>query len=359
MPVKPLLEFNDYGIYCSQGDFYIDPWKPVSYAVITHAHADHARPGNQYYLAHPLSAEVLKHRLGEIRLETLNYEKPVTRNGVRISFHPAGHIIGSCQIRVEYRGEIWVVSGDYKLENDGISTPFEPVKCHSFISECTFGLPVFRWKDQSSVFADINSWWRQNQESGRISILAGYSLGKAQRILHNIDRSLGPVFTHGAIENTHQALRRNGICLPETTYLAPSFRKQVLQDGLILCPPSALGTPWMKRFQPFSLGYCSGWMTLRGTKRRVSADRGFVISDHADWQGLIRAIKATGCDSVYLTHGYTAAFSRYLCGLGLDAREAHTLYGGDEAGVPDEAPGQLIDETGAAASAGPKREEGL
>jgi putative mRNA 3-end processing factor len=346
MPAKPLLEFNDCGIYCSRGDFYIDPWKPVNYAVITHAHSDHARPGNKNYLSHHLSREILKYRLGEIQLQTVGYQDPVTRNGVTISFHPAGHIIGSSQIRVEFRGEVWVVSGDYKLEDDGISTPFEPVKCHSFISECTFGLPVFRWRAQSEVFGDINTWWKQNQQAGRISILAGYSLGKAQRILHNLDRSLGRVFTHGVIENTHQALRRNGVMLPETTYITPEIGKEELRDSMILCPPSAIGTPWIKRFNPFSFGYCSGWMTLRGAKRRMAADRGFVISDHADWEGLISAVKATGCESVYLTHGYTAPFSRYLCDLGFDAHEAQTLYQGDEVDSLDEAPAEILDESG-------------
>lgn len=341
MPVRPLLEFNDSGIYCSQGDFYIDPWNPVGYAVLTHAHADHARAGNRNYLAHHLSAGVLRYRLGDIRLETAGYNEPVTRNGVRISFHPAGHIIGSAQVRVEYRGEVWVVSGDYKLEDDGISAPFEPVRCHSFISECTFGLPVFRWKEQSEVFDDINAWWRQNQENGRISILAGYSLGKAQRILQNVDRSLGRIFTHGAIENTHKALRSDGVILPETTYLSPAITREELRNGLVLCPPAAAGSPWVKRFQPFSFGYCSGWMALRGAKRRIAADRGFIISDHADFQGLVRAVRETGCESVYLTHGYTAAFSRYLCDLGLDAREAHTLYGGDEVTGLDEAPAEV------------------
>ncbi|HEY0898187.1 MAG TPA: ligase-associated DNA damage response exonuclease, partial [Sphingobacteriaceae bacterium] len=345
MPAKPLLEFNDRGIYCARGDFYIDPWKPVKYAVITHAHSDHARWGHQYYLSQHLSREILKYRLGDINLETVGYNEVVRRNGVTISFHPAGHIIGSAQIRIEYQGEVWVVSGDYKLEDDGISTPFEPVKCHSFISECTFGMPVYRWKAQSEIFEGVNQWWQQNQEEGRISILAGYSLGKAQRIMHNLDHSLGRIFTHGVIENSNAALRRNGVVLPETTYVTPDINKEDLRKGIIICPPSAIGTPWIKRFQPFSFGYCSGWMALRGAKRRMAADRGFIISDHADWGGLIEAIKATECESVYLTHGYTAPFSRYLRDIGFDAHEAKTLYGGDEASELDETPVELVDES--------------
>jgi len=330
MAKKPLLEFTDKGIYCAQGRFYIDPWKPVDNAVITHAHADHAYIGNQHYLAHELSKEVLLYRLGPINLQTVAYGEKVMKNGVQISLHPAGHVIGSAQIRVEYQGEVWVVSGDYKVEDDGISTPFEPVPCHHFISECTFGMPVYQWKPQASVFNDINNWWRINQEQNVATVLVGYSLGKAQRILQNLDISIGKVYTHGVIENTNEALRRNGVILNPTTRITPESSKEEVRKGIILAPPSSVGTPWMRRFLPYSFGYCSGWMAIRGAKRRRAADRGFVLSDHADWDGLISAIDATGCESVYLTHGYTATFARYLNEIGFDAHEVHTLYGADE-----------------------------
>lgn len=327
MSKKPLLEFNQFGIYCQQGDFYIDPWKPVNYAVITHAHSDHARWGNKHYLAHHLSKEILKYRLGDISLETIAYNQTIIRNGVKISLHPAGHIIGSAQVRVEYEGEVWVVSGDYKLEDDGISTPFEPVKCHSFISECTFGMPVYTWKPQEEIFKGINDWWHQNHQQGKTSVLVGYSLGKAQRILQNLNLDIGKVYTHGVIQNTHDALIKNGISLKETYKITASTTKEEIKGNLVLCPPSAVGTPWMKKLNPYSFGYCSGWMAIRGAKRRRAADRGFVLSDHADWHGLIQAIEATSCESVYLTHGYTASFSRYLREIGYDAHEANTLYG--------------------------------
>ncbi|MDB5013632.1 MAG: ligase-associated damage response exonuclease [Daejeonella sp.] len=347
MAAKPLLEFNDKGIYCTQGQFYIDPWQPVKDAVITHAHADHAKWGHQYYLAHSLSYEILKYRLGaDINLQTLDYGHTISKNGVQISFHPAGHIIGSAQVRVEYKGEIWVVSGDYKLEDDGVCTPFEPVKCHSFISECTFGMPVYKWKPQQLVFDEINKWWRQNVEDGKTTVLVGYSLGKAQRILQNLDLSIGNIYTHDVIENTHEALRRNGIKLNPTIRVTQETNREEMRKGLVLCPPSSVGTPWMRKFFPYSFGYCSGWMALRGAKRRRAADRGFVLSDHADWDGLIQAIEATSCETVYLTHGYTASFSRYLCDIGYDAHEAHTLYGGDEANEQDEDPVELVDEEG-------------
>jgi putative mRNA 3-end processing factor len=330
MAKKPLLEFTDKGIYCAQGKFYIDPWKPVDDAVITHAHADHAYFGNKHYLAHHFSKEVLLYRLGDIQLQTVGYGQKVMKNRVQISLHPAGHVIGSAQVRVEFQGEVWVVSGDYKVEDDGISTPFEPIRCHHFISECTFGMPVYQWKPQADIFAGINSWWRSNVEQGLSTVLIGYSLGKAQRILQNLDLSIGKVYTHGVIENTNEALRRNGIILNPTERITPLTSKEDVRKGIILAPPSSVGTPWMRRFQPYSFGYCSGWMAIRGAKRRRAADRGFVLSDHADWDGLISAIDATGCESVYLTHGYTATFTRYLNEIGYNAHEVHTLYGDDE-----------------------------
>ncbi|MDA9554791.1 ligase-associated DNA damage response exonuclease [Pelobium sp.] len=330
MPKKSLLEFNANGIYCAQGDFYIDPWRPVKDAIITHAHSDHAKWGHQKYLAHHLSKEILYHRLGEINLETIEYGKKIIKNGVEITFFPAGHIVGSAQIRVAYKGEVWVVSGDYKTENDGLSTPFEPVKCHSFISECTFGMPVYQWKPQKEIFDGINQWWIQNQANGKTSVLAGYSLGKAQRILQNLDLNIGKVFAHGVIQNANEALVRNGITLNPTERITQETTKEEIRGNLVICPPSAVGSPWMRKLAPFSLGYCSGWMAIRGAKKRRAVDRGFILSDHADWDGLISAIKATDCETVYLTHGYTASFSRYLLELGYDAREAKTLYGNDE-----------------------------
>ena len=330
MPKKPLLEFTDKGICCAQGKFYVDPWQPVDDAIITHAHSDHAYPGSKHYLAHHFSKEILLYRLGDISLQTVSYGEKVVKNGVTISLHPAGHVIGSAQVRIEYQGEVWVVSGDYKLEDDGVSTPFEPIKCHHFISECTFGMPVYKWKQQAQVFDDINRWWRTNCGHGLATVLVGYALGKSQRILQNLDLSIGNVYTHGVIENTNEALRRNGITLNPTIRITPDTPKEDARKGIILAPPSAMGSPWMRKFQPYRFGYCSGWMAIRGAKKRRAADRGFVLSDHADWDGLIAAIDATGCECVYLTHGYTASFTRYLNEIGFNAREVHTLYGDDE-----------------------------
>ncbi len=331
MAQQQLLEFTDRGIYCAKGKFYIDPWKPVDDAVITHAHSDHAYWGHKHYLAHHLSKEILLYRLGDIKLQTIGYGESMNKNGVSVSLYPAGHVIGSAQVRVEYQGEVWVVSGDYKTEDDGVCTPFEPVRCHHFISECTFGMPVYQWKPQAQIFEDVNTWWRTNAANNVATVIVGYALGKSQRILQHLNLSIGKVYTHGVIENTNEALRRNGIILNPTTRITPDTPKEEIRKGIILAPPSAIGTPWMRKFNPYSFGYCSGWMAIRGAKRRRAADRGFVLSDHADWDGLISAIDATDCEKVYLTHGYTATFTRYLNEIGFDAHEVHTLYGNDEA----------------------------
>ena len=328
----PVLAFTERGIYCPAADVYIDPWRPVERALITHGHADHARAGMGRYLATDGAAPVIRHRLGEIDLETVRYGEAVTLGGARISFHPAGHVPGAAQIRVEVGGEVWVVSGDYKLETDGISDPFEPVACHTFITECTFGLPVFNWAPPGEVAGDINAWWRANAAEGRYSICGAYSLGKAQRILAALDPSIGPILCHGAIEGTNAVLRGQGIALPETVYVSPELDLKTVPGAFVLAPPSALGSTWAGRFRPASTAFASGWMALRGVRRRRSADRGFVMSDHADWAGLNRAIAETGAERVFVTHGYTSVFRRYLAEQGYDAGIVETEFGEDSDG---------------------------
>ncbi len=331
-----MITLDDNGIYCPQADLYIDPWKPVRNAVITHAHADHARWGMARYLAQDQSREVLKHRLGsQIELDTLPYGKTVSINGVRLSLHPAGHIPGSAQVRLEYRGEVTVISGDYKTEADGLSTAFEPVACHTFVSECTFGLPVYRWEPQETIFRDLNRWWANNRKENRCSVVFAYSLGKAQRVLRNLDSSLGPVFVHGAIWNTNQALAADGIALPPAEKFTAEVPKTVRAQALILAPPSAAGSPWMKQFTPYRTAICSGWMNIRGARRRRAVDAGFVLSDHADWPGLNQAIEATGAERVLMTHGFNDVFARYLQEKGLDASALQTLFTGESPDAED------------------------
>ncbi|KAF0674953.1 ligase-associated DNA damage response exonuclease [Profundibacterium mesophilum] len=338
--MSALLTFTDDGIYCPEGDFYIDPWRPVDRALITHGHADHARDGMRRYLATDLAAPVMRHRLGEISLETLRYGERREIGGVTVSFHPAGHVPGSAQIRVERGGEVWVASGDYKLEDDGLSTPFEPVPCHAFITESTFGLPVFKWRPQAEIAEAMNAWWRGNAAEGRASIIGVYALGKAQRLMRMLDPSIGPILTHGAIENTNAVLRAQGIALPPTLRVTPDLVARDHPGAMVLATPSALGTHWPRRFGPAQTALASGWMGLRGVRRRRAADRGFIISDHADWAALNTAIAATGAERVFVTHGYTSIFSRWLSEQGYDAAIVQTAYEGESLDDPDPATGE-------------------
>jgi len=325
-----LLEFTDRGIYCPPAKVYIDPWKPVERALITHGHADHSRWGHRSYLCTQSAKPVIRYRLGNVNIETVQFGETKTINGVKFSFHPAGHIIGSAQIRVEHRGEVWVASGDYKIEDDGLSETFEPVKCHTFITESTFGLPIYRWKPQEETIQEINQWWADNKAAGKVSLLTAYALGKAQRLLHSIDSSIGTIYTHGAVENTNRVIRKQGFKLPDTTRITNKIKPQEFRGNLVIAPPSAIGSPWVNKFKPLSIGIASGWMALRGTRRRRSADRGFVLSDHADWQGLNDAITATGAERVIVTHGYTGIFSRWLNEeRGIEAIEADTEFEGE------------------------------
>ena len=327
-----LLTFTDRGIYCPPANVYIDPWKPVDKAFITHGHSDHARWGHKQYIAQKDAVPVIKYRLGDIIIEGVDYGKSVVVNNVKFSFHPAGHIIGSSQIRVEHKGEVWVVSGDYKLEDDGISGTFEPVKCHTYITECTFGLPVYTWPDQHVTYKKINDWWAKNKADGITSVLIAYALGKAQRLIHNLDPSIGQIFTHGAIENTNKVIREQGIQLAKTTRITSATQKSLIKGNIIIAPSSAVNSPWIRRFKPYSLAFASGWMNVRGIKRRRAADTGFVVSDHADWPGLIEAIKSTGCENVITTHGYTDVFAEYLRSKGWNARTEKTEF---ETETPD------------------------
>lgn len=325
-----MIEFTNKGIFCPAGNFYIDPWLPVDKAIITHAHSDHARAGSRHYLCHPLSKPILQLRLGDNSYQTLEWNEKINMNGVTVSLHPAGHIIGSSQVRVEYNGEVWVVSGDYKTENDGISGAFEPVRCNTFVTESTFGLPIYNWKPQQDIYEDIRNWIRNNQVNGKTSVLIAYSLGKAQRVLKAIEEVTGNIFVHGAVWNMHQVLINAGFNLPAINRVTPELPKETYKNAVIIAPPSADGTPWMNRFSPYSVGICSGWMQVRGHQRRRNADAGFALSDHADWKGLLESVKATGAEKVFVTHGFQATFSRYLNETGISAAEVKTEFGAEE-----------------------------
>lgn len=345
--MSDLVFLRAEGLYCPPGDFFIDPWRAVDRAVITHAHADHARRGHAHYLAAQPGAAVLRARLGEINLSTLPYGATVEHGGVRISFHPAGHVLGSAQVRVEHRGQVWVASGDYYLagaaddprEHNATCTPFEPVRCHCFITESTFGLPIYRWQPQATLFADINTWWRDNAASGRASLIMAYSFGKAQRILMGVDATIGPIVVHGAVAPLNRAYQAAGVALPATNLVTDIEDKARLRRALVVAPPSVQGSPWTRRFGDYSDAFASGWMQLRGARRRRAVDRGFVLSDHADWPGLQRAIAATGAQRVIVTHGYEAVMVRWLTARGLEAGSFQTAYGAaetEDAGADDQ-----------------------
>ncbi len=327
-----LLSFDDKGIFCKQAGAYIDPWKPVEKALITHAHSDHARWGMGSYLAVNDAIPVLRFRLGQdIIVQGVKYGEEITMNGVKISFHPAGHIWGSAQIRLEYQGEIWVVSGDYKLQDDHISTPFELIKCHHFITESTFGLPVYNFPSVEEVHNDINDWWRQNAAEGKNSVILAYALGKAQRVINKLDETIGGIYTHGAVDNITKLYEQNVGTLPKNSRIDANINIKDIKGAMIVAPPSAAGTPWIRKLQPYSLGICSGWMQLRGARRRKGADRGFIMSDHCDWDQLNTAVRGTGAENVYVTHGYKSIYAKWLqSNYGLNATEVDTLYVGEQ-----------------------------
>ncbi|MEP0961245.1 MAG: ligase-associated DNA damage response exonuclease [Roseobacter sp.] len=327
MSKPPVLTFTDRGIYCPAGDFYIDPWKPVERALITHGHADHARKGHGSYLATASAMPVIRHRLGDISAQTIEYGTTLKIADTEISFHPAGHVPGSAQIKISVHGETWVVSGDYKIENDGVSEAFEPQRCHHFVTESTFGLPIFRWKPQSEIAKSLNTWWETCAKNGKTAFLGAYSLGKAQRILRMLNSDIGPILTHGAIEATNEIFRQQGFPLPRTTQLTKDTDPKKYKNALVLAPPSALAGSWAKRFSPRETALASGWMQLRGVRRRRGGDRGFIISDHADWNGLLDVIKETGAPNIYVTHGYTDTFARYLTEQGWNAHVVPTEFG--------------------------------
>ncbi len=326
--MSQLISFTDRGLFCEAGNFYIDPWKPVDKAVITHGHSDHAYSGHKSYLCHHFTKPILQLRLGDQQYQTAEWSERVDINGVRVSLHPAGHIIGSSQIRVEYKDEVWVVSGDYKTEDDGLSGAFEAVKCNTFITESTFGLPIYKWKPQAEIHEDIVNWVARNKENGRTSVILAYSLGKAQRVLQAIKETAQTIYAHGAIYNMQQTLIDAGWNITPVERITPETPKDKLKGAIVIAPPSADGTPWMKKFTPYAVGVCSGWMQVRGNMRRRNADAGFALSDHCDWPALLDSVKATGAENVFVTHGFQAAFSRYLNEENIaKAAEVKTKYG--------------------------------
>ena len=325
-----LLQVTPNGFFCERGGFYVDPWKPVDRGVITHAHADHARWGTNHYLAAESSRHVLRIRLGEkANLQFLPFGSSSRIGGVTVTFYPAGHILGSAQVLIESRGERVIVSGDYKRQADVTCTAFEPIRCHTFVTESTFGLPIYKWPDPQSQFDGVNDWWRKNQTEGKTSLLLAYALGKAQRLLAGVDPSIGPIYTHGAVEKLNAGYRASGIQLPATQFVGNAEPGTDWQKALVIAPPSAAGSPWVRRFGRISTAMASGWMQIRGTRRRRSVDRGFVLSDHVDWPALMKTIKQTQAEEIWVTHGYSDIVARHLNESGMRAQSVQTEFIGE------------------------------
>ena len=317
----PLIHETPSGLYCAIGDFYIDPLRRVANAVVTHAHADHARPGNQNYLAAKEGRRVLRSRLGPSAvLETLPYGETKLINGVTLSFHPAGHILGSAQVRVEYRGEVWVVSGDYKIEPDTTCAAFEHVRCHTFITESTFGLPEYVWPIQQEIFADINRWWKQCRDDGKTAVLLAYALGKAQRVIAGVDPLIGPIYCHPSVQLMNDEYRASGINLPKTWLPSQAPARKGWGGVLIVAPPSVANSAWLSQFGTSSIAMVSGWMLTRQTRKSQSFETGFPLSDHADWPGLLKGIDESHAENILVTHGQTEAMVKWLNGNGRNAR---------------------------------------
>jgi putative mRNA 3-end processing factor len=327
MVSDPLIINTTSGLYCPAGDFFIDAWKPVARTIVTHAHSDHARAGSQRYLCARDGIHVLRKRLGdEAIIDTAEYGEPVDIGGVRVSLHSAGHVLGSAQVRVEHGGQVWLFTGDYKRQFDPTCKPFELVRCNTLITECTFGLPIFHWDEPGTVVDQINQWWRENIELGRTSILLAYCLGKAQRVLAQLNPEIGPILLHGSMLGMVEAYRQSGVLLPAAEHASPENAKKYRGKAIVLAPQSAMSTTWVRKFAPFSGGIASGWMQVRGFRRRRSADRGFVLSDHVDWAGLMQTIEETGADHVIATHGYTGPLVRYLSEKGMEAVAFETRF---------------------------------
>ena len=322
--MPPLLELRPHGLYCPSGDFYIDPWAAVDRAVITHAHPDRLHPGSRSYLTAAPGAALVSEWLGaEVSVQPLTYGQPLTIGDCSLSLYPAGHILGSAQVRLEQRGEVWVVSGDYNTAPDPTCAPFEPLPCHTFVTESSFALPIFRWPAPADSLAAIHAWWRANREAGRASVLFANPLGLAQRLLASLDPSVGPLHAHPEVERFCPHYRAQGIPLAET--MAGAER-----GSLAVAPPEAIGSDWVHRFTATSTAMASGWMRIRGPRRRRALDRGFVLSAHADWPALLSAIDATGAESIWVTHGQRAPLVRWLSEQGRAATVIEAHFAEDE-----------------------------
>lgn len=326
------IEVTSQGIYCSLGEFYIDAREPVACNIITHAHADHAYSGHNHSIASIDSKELLEHRLWQTPVQTVAYGEKFKLGKTWVSLHPAGHILGSSLVRIETDSSVTVISGDYKRAFDPTCKAFEVIECDFFITETTFGLPIYQWQDSMQTAKEIYDWWQENSRENHTSIIFCYSLGKTQRLLALLagftDRT---IYLHGAMMALTDIYKAKGIHLASYRPVSEKERKDPLSHELVLAPPSAAGSPWMKRFKEYRTAIASGWMQVRGTRKRKSVDRGFVLSDHADWPGLIQTAEETKATTIYTTHGNGFALAKYLTEVkGVESYELAGLHMGGE-----------------------------
>ena len=322
MSSESLFKISEAGLFCPRGAFYVDPWAPVATAVITHAHGDHAVKGSRQYIAAESGGNVmvLWSRMGQhSRIEPLAFGQSIDLNGVKVSLHPAGHILGSAQVRAEYKGEVWVISGDYKVAPDVTCAAFEPIRCHTFVTESTFAQPCFQWEPQEATFGRIHDWWRMNQARNQASFLYAYALGKAQRLLAGLDLSIGPVFAHRDIESVNALYRKSSVQLPSARIPNDGMTTDEWNRSLILQAPSARWSQGFPHLGNFSTAFASGWMTLPDAAHERRVHTGFALSDHADYQELLQAVAATGAERVLVTHGYIDEFVSDLKSRGYNA----------------------------------------
>jgi len=316
----PLITATQRGLYCPAGDFYIDPAKPVQTAVVTHAHGDHLRAGSARILLAAPGLGIARKRLDDARnVVAMEYGALFKLGPVTVSLHPAGHILGSAQVRLEHDGEVWVVSGDYKRQSDPTCAPFEPLQCDVFVSETTFGQPHFVWPDTAAVVGNIVRWWQINRERGRNSVLFCYALGKAQRVLAELlHHTREPVHVHGEIGSLVEVYRAAGIDMVPTIPVTAAAAAQ-LHGALVMATPTMSRSAWLRRLGTGTRAFCSGWMLLEGESQRRGYDMGFVVSDHADWPALVHTCRDSGAARILLMHGRTDRLAAHLKELGLDA----------------------------------------
>lgn len=315
-----MVTLTSRGLYCEAGGFYVDPLKRVDVALITHAHSDHARRGSKkYYCAAP-SARLLAHRLGvDASIVGIPYRKKMQFGEVSVSFHSAGHILGSAQIRIEQGSKVWVVSGDYKRQYDLTCEPFEVIPCDTFITEATFGHPKYQWDERSNTAQEILDWWDENRAAGRNSLLFAYALGKAQRVLAELATLTDlRALVYGETAALTDCYRAEGVKMIPTERLE-SFKGETIHGELIVAPHSISSTPWIRKLANPATAFASGWMRTGAFGFGSRYDRGFVLSDHADWPALLKTINETRAKRVYILHNADGPLTRHLRKLGINA----------------------------------------